>query len=116
MGNFSETLLILAWAVSYAMAGAWSQFSSAPFPFAGLRRVAETGGLNVTLEVMVVLLAAGWLAVRPLQTRERLLIFEGMAVVLCLQGFIYIGVTFGLAFSCFAAIARNRSTKGRHDN
>lgn len=116
MEKLSETLLILAWAVAYAIAGAWPHFSSAPFPLAGLRRVAETGGLNVTLEVLTVLFAAGWLAFRSWQTRERLLIFQGMAIALCLQGCLYIGATFGLAFSCFAAIARNRCAKAACDH
>ena len=41
----------------------------------------------------------------------RLLLFQGVALALFLQGFIYIGVPFGLAFACFAGIARSRSSK-----
>jgi hypothetical protein len=111
MAAISETLIIAAWAIAFAAAGVWSQVASAPFPLPGLRRLAEAGEFNVALQVLAVLIAAGWLAFRTWQTRERLLIFQDIAVALFIQGFIYIGVPFGLAFGCFAGIARSRLAK-----
>jgi hypothetical protein len=103
-----ELLVIFMWAIGFAAAGVWSRFSSGPFPFPGFRRVAEAEGSYPVLQVVAVLVAAAWLAVHAWQTRERLLVFQGMAIVLSFEGFLYIGVPFGLAFSCFAGIARSR--------
>lgn len=111
MGRISETLLICIWAAAFVSAGLWSSISSTPFPLLGLRRLAQTGGFTTTFQVVAVFSAAGWLAIRHWQTRERLLVFQGVAIALSLQGFIYIGVPFGLAFACFAGIARSRGSK-----
>lgn len=111
MARLSELILICAWAIAFAAAGAWPRLSSAPFPLPGLRQLAEAEGFIITFQVVAVLIAAGWLVFRRWHTRERLLVFQGFALALFIQGFLYIGVPFGLAFGCFAGIARSRSSK-----
>jgi hypothetical protein len=106
-----EAALIVAWAITFSLAGAWIHVSGNPFPLPGLQKLAEADSLGRMLQVAAVVLAAVWLAVRSWHTRDRLLVFSGMAVALFLMGFIFIGVPFGLAFGCFAGIARERARK-----
>lgn len=106
-----EIWVICVWAITFAVAGTWSHFSSDPFPLAGLRNFAQSEELNIALQVTAVLVAAGCLLFPRWQTRKPLLVFHGMAVVLFLLGFIFIGVPFGLAFACFAGIAKGRSVQ-----
>ncbi|MFZ2989310.1 MAG: hypothetical protein WA086_15070, partial [Ideonella sp.] len=61
---------------------------------------------NRWLQVSAVLLAAIGLAVGSWQTRGRLRLFQGLAVALFLLGFVSVGVPFGLAFACFAVVAK----------
>jgi len=111
MARVSELLLVCVWAITFAAVGAWSHLSSAPFPLPGFRKIAESDGFSLSLQVATVLVAASWLAVRRWQTRERLLVFQGIALALFLQGILYIGMPFGLAFACFAGIAKTRSAQ-----
>ncbi|MCC6075166.1 hypothetical protein ACFPTX_00930 [Pseudomonas sp. GCM10022188] len=106
-----ELLLVFAWAIAFAAAAAWSRLSTAPFPLPGFRQLAESEGLTVIYQVSAVVIAAGWLAFRPWHTREHLIVFQGIALALFAQGFLYIGVPFGLAFGFFAGIARSRTIK-----
>jgi len=111
MARVSELALVCAWAIAFAVVGAWSRLSSAPFPLPGFRKIAESDSFNLSLQVAAVVVAASWLAVRRWQTRERLLVFQGIALALCFQGLLYIGMPFFLAFGCFAGIARTRSDR-----
>jgi hypothetical protein len=107
----AELLLVWAWAIAFAAVGAWSQLSGAPFPLPGLRKVAEAGGFSVALQVAAVVVAAGWLAFGSWHTRRRLLVFQVIAVALFFMGFIVVGVPLGLAFGCFAGIARSQAAR-----
>ena len=111
MARRYELLLVVIWALTFAAAGAWPHLAGEPFPLPGLRKVAEAGDFSRVLQVLSVFLAGAWLVFRPWQTRERLLLFQGVALALSVQGFLYIGVPFGLAFACFAGVARSRSNK-----
>ncbi len=71
-----------------------------------MRQLAAADPLNRWLQVSAVLLAAIGLTVGSWQTRDRLLVFQGLAVALFLLGFVSVGVPFGLAFACFAIIAK----------
>lgn len=104
-------IVVWAWAVAFAAAGAWPHFSSEPFPLPGLRKLAEGDKYGLFLQVSAVVSAAVWLVWRSRQTRERLLVFQGVALALSVQGFLYIGLPFGLAFACFASIARARGAE-----
>lgn len=103
--------LIVAWAIVFTASGIWSYFSADPFALPGLRKVAAADPLSRWLQVSAVLFCAVWLAIGSWHTRDRLLVFQGMAAALFLQGFLYIGVPFGLAFGCFAGIARQRANQ-----
>lgn len=111
MSRKLEVALIAAWAIAFALAGSWAYVSGNPFPLPGLRKLAEAESLGRMLQVAAVVLAAIWLAFRSWQTRDRLLVFCGMAIALFFLGFLYVGVPFGLAFGCFAGIARERAGK-----
>jgi hypothetical protein len=111
MARISELVIVCLWAITFAAVGAWSHVSSAPFPLPGLQKIAESNRFSLSLQVAAVLVAASWLAVRRWQTRERLLVFQGIALALFIQGLLYIGVPFGLAFACFAGIAKTRSAQ-----
>jgi len=111
MSRTIEITLIAAWAITFAFAGVWVYVSGHPFPLPGLQKLAEADSMGRMLQVAAVVLAAIWLAVRSWHTRARLLVFSGMAVALFLMGFLLIGVPFGLAFGCFAGIARGRAYK-----
>ncbi|WP_143225928.1 hypothetical protein [Acidovorax sp. 56] len=110
MKRKSEIFLVLIWPVLFTVAGVWPYVSGEPFPLPGLRKLAATDELSRVLQVLAVLLAGIWLTFQGWQTRERLMVFQGVAFALWIQGFLYIGVPFGLAFGCFAgvAISRNR--------
>jgi len=109
MSRSLEVALIAAWAVVFALAGSWVYVSGSPFPLPGLHKLAGADSLERMLQVAAVVLAALWLIFRSWHTRGRLLVFSGMAVALFLMGFLFIGVPFGLAFGCFAGIARERA-------
>lgn len=112
MSRKLEMALIAAWAVAFALAGSWAYVSGDPFPLPGLRKLAEADSLGRMLQVAAVVLAAMWLVFHSWHTRGRLLVFCGVAVMLFLLGFLYAGVPFGLAFGCFAGIARERARAG----
>ena len=114
MARVSELVIVCIWAIAFAAVGAWSHLSDTPFPLPGLRKIAESDHFSLSLQVAAVLVAASWLAVGSWQTRERLLVFQGIALALCFQGFLYIGMPFGLAFACFAGIAKTRSAHVEH--
>jgi hypothetical protein len=109
MSRKLEVALIVVWAITFALAGSWPYVSDNPLPLPGLRKLAEAGSLERMLQVAAVVLAAICLLIRSWQTRARLLVFCGMAVALFFVGFLYVGVPFGLAFGCFAGVARGRA-------
>ena len=115
MSRKSELLLVVLWSFGFLLAGVWPLISSEPFPLPGLRKLAAADEFSRVMQVLAVLLAGTWLAFDHWQTQERLFVFQGIAFALWIQGFLYIGVPFGLAFAFFAAVARNRSIqqKGR---
>ena len=114
MSRKSEIFLIISWAFAFLFAGVWSLFSADPFPLPGLRKLAVADEFSRVMQVSVVLLAGIYLVFNHWQTRERLFVFQGIALALWIQGFLYIGVPFGLAFACFAGIAINRSMQGKN--
>lgn len=109
LAKFLDRLLIASWAGTFAVAGLWAQVSSEPFPFAGLRSLVQAGGWNLALQVAGVLVGAACLALPAWQTKRRLHIFSGLCFMLFLVGCLFIGVPFGLAFVCFAGMARSRA-------
>jgi len=111
MSRAIELALIAAWAFTFALVGSWVYVSGSPFPLPGLQRLAAADSSARMLQVAAVVLAALWLVFRSWHTRGRLLVFSGSAATLFLLGCLYIGVPFGLAFACFAGIARERAGK-----
>jgi hypothetical protein len=111
MSRAIELALIAAWAITFALAGTWVYVSGSPFPLPGLQKLAGADSLARMSQVAAVVLAAIWLVFRSWHTRGRLLVFFGAAAVLFLLGCLYVGVPFGLAFACFAGIARERAGK-----
>ncbi|EJL89674.1 hypothetical protein PMI15_00503 [Polaromonas sp. CF318] len=111
MSRALEVALVAVWAVTFALAGLWAHMSSHPFPLPGLQKLAGADAPARMLQVAAVVLAAVWLVFRSWHTRDRLLVFYGVAVALFFLGFLYVGVPFGLAFGCFAQIARVHAGK-----
>jgi hypothetical protein len=112
MTKRSELLLIVAWVVTFAIAGMWRLVTDAPFPFAGLRRlVMEAGPWELALQVGAVVLAGAWLALSTRATSGQLMTFVVICVALFIAGFAVIGVPFGLAFGCFGGMAYSRAAR-----
>lgn len=111
MSRAVELALVAAWAVTFALAGSWVYVSGSPFPLPGLQKLAAADLFARMPQVAAVVLAASLLVFRSWHTRARLLAFSGVAAALFLLGCLYIGAPFGLAFACFAGIARERAGK-----
>lgn len=99
--------LALDWLAALLFLGAllWPNYSSQAFPLPGLRKIAEPG-MSGVLQTIAVILGVIWLTATQFHTRERLLIFRGMALCLTIQGFLYIGVPFAVTFSLYANASR----------
>ena len=112
MARKHELLIVAIWIVAFTAAGVWPYLSGESFPLPGLRKFAAADEFSRVVQVLTVWLAGVWLTFQGWQSRERLLVFQGAALTLWVQGFLYIGVPFGLAFACFAGVARSRSKHG----
>ena len=100
--------LAAAWllALAFSAAFCWHSLSIQDFPFPGLRTLAEPG-ISGPYQVLAVIGAAVWLTVKRWHSRERLLMFQGMAVALGVTGVLLLNFAFGMAFLFFANAARS---------
>lgn len=102
--------LVLVWgtAAIFVWAGLWRVFFDLSlFPLPALRYLVKGDDFSVLLQVSAVLGAAIYMSVRRWHTKESLCVFRGVSMALWIQGFIYIGVPFGLTFfSCVMASKR----------
>ena len=113
MSQKSDLLLITLWSFVFLLAGVWPLISGEPFPLPGLRKLAASDDFSRLSQVLAVLVAGTWLAFNRWQTQERLFVFQGVALALWIQGFLYIGVPFGMAFACFGHVARGRCIQNK---
>ncbi len=99
----SRFSLIVSWigVFGIVLAAVWPFLSVDPIPFPGLRRLASGDPLLVLMQAAAVLAAGLFVTVRRWQTRDRWLIFRGIAMTLGILGFAFIGGPFGIVFMWF---------------